>query len=127
PVEGATPPPAPEEGFGRPAPAAPAVKQGLNRFVWDTRYPDAQDFKGLIMWAGSVRGPAAPPGQYQVRLTAAGVTKTQAFAIVRNPNISATDAELREQFVLASQISDKVSAANDAVVRIRDMKDQVGD
>jgi hypothetical protein len=103
------------------------VKQGLNRFVWDTRYPDAKDFKGLIMWAGSVRGPAAPPGQYQVRLTAAGVTRTQAFAIVRNPNISATDAELREQFALASQISDKVSAANDAVVRIRDMKDQVGD
>src|SRR5262249_38447587 len=64
--------PSPEDGF-RPPPPTVAVKQGLNRFVWDTRYPDAKDFKGLIMWAGSVRGPAAPPGQYQVRLTAAGV------------------------------------------------------
>jgi hypothetical protein len=79
------------------------------------------------MWAGSVRGPAAPPGTYQVRLTAAGTTKTQAFAIVRNPRIAATDADLREQFALASQISEKVSAANDAVVRIRGMKDQIGD
>jgi photosystem II stability/assembly factor-like uncharacterized protein len=120
-------PAAAPEDFFRPPPPTVAVKQGLNRFVWDTRYPDAKDFKGLIMWAGSVRGPVAPPGKYQVRLTAAGVTKTQEFAIVRNPNIRATDADLREQFALASQINDKVTAANDAVVRIRDMKDQIGD
>ena len=118
--------PAPDDGF-RPAPVPVPVKQGLNRFVWDTRYPDAKDFKGLIMWAGSVRGPAAPPGTYQVRLTAAAVTKAQDFAIVRNPRITATDADLREQFTLASQINEKVSAANEAVVRIRDMKDQIGD
>ena len=119
-------PPAADDGFRPPPPSVP-VKQGLNRFVWDTRYPDAKDFKGLIMWAGSVRGPAAPPGRYQVRLTAAGVTKTQDFAIVRNPRISATDADLREQFALASQINAKVSAANEAVVRIRDLKVQIGD
>jgi hypothetical protein len=115
------------EDFFRPPPPSVAVKQGLNRFVWDTRYPDAADFKGIIMWAGSVRGPAAPPGKYQVRLTAAGVTKTQDFAIVRNPNFAATDADLREQFALAKQINEKVSSANQAVVRIRDMKDQIGD
>jgi len=122
----AAPAPPQDEGF-RPPPPSVAVKQGLNRFVWDTRYPDAKDFKGLIMWAGSVRGPAAPPGKYQVRLTAAGVTKSQEFAIVRNPNFTATDADLREQFTLASQINDKVSAANDAVVKVRDLKDQIGD
>src|SRR6185295_9520561 len=104
-----TPPPAPEDGVRPPPPPVP-VKQGLNRYVWDMRYPDAKDFKGLIMWAGSVRGPAAPPGRYQVRLTAAAQTKTQEFSIVRNPKISATDADLREQFELARQINDKVSA-----------------
>jgi photosystem II stability/assembly factor-like uncharacterized protein len=118
--------PAPDDGFRPPPPPVP-VKQGLNRFVWDTRYPDAADFKGLIMWAGSVRGPEAPPGKYQVRLTAAGATKSQEFAIVRNPKIAATDADLREQFALASQINQKVSDANAAVVRIRDMKEQIGD
>ena len=60
-----------------------AVKQGLNRFVWDTRYPDAKDFPGLIMWAGSVRGPAAPPGQYQVRLT--GRIRDQDAAVRHRP------------------------------------------
>jgi len=120
------PPPAPEDGVRPPPPPVP-VKQGLNRYVWDMRYPDAKDFKGLIMWAGSVRGPAAPPGRYQVRLTAAAQTKTQEFSIVRNPKISATDADLREQFELARQINDKVSAANDAVLKVRDIKVQIGD
>jgi photosystem II stability/assembly factor-like uncharacterized protein len=128
PAAPATPAAAPSgEEFFRPPPARVAVKQGLNRFVWDTRYPDAKDFPGLIMWAGSVRGPAAPPGEYQVRLTAAGVTKTQPFTIVRNPAISATDADLREQFALASQIGGKVSAANTAVLRIRNLKEQIAD
>jgi photosystem II stability/assembly factor-like uncharacterized protein len=122
-----TPPPAPPDDNFRPPPPQPAVKQGLNRFVWDTRYPDAKDFKGLIMWAGGVRGPAAPPGQYQVRLTAAGVTQTQPFAIRRNPKGSASDEDLSEQFTLASQIGGKVSAANAAVLRIRDLKDQIAD
>jgi hypothetical protein len=103
------------------------VKHGLNRFVWDTRYPDAADFPGLIMWAGSVRGPAAPPGSYQVRLTAAGQTASQPFAIVRNPLISASDADLIEQFTLASQINNRVTTANQAVLKARSLKDQVAD
>jgi photosystem II stability/assembly factor-like uncharacterized protein len=110
---------------GRPAPARVAVKQGLSRFVWDTRYPDAKDFPGLIMWAGGVRGPVAPPGQYQVRLTAAGVTKTQPFSIVRSPLIAASDADLREQFALASQINAKVTTANETVLSIRRLKEQI--
>jgi len=81
----------------------------------------------LIMWAGSTRGPAAPPGQYQVRLTAAGHTKTETFAIVRNPLGAATDADLQEQFKLARQINDRVTAANEAVLRLRSIKEQIGD
>jgi hypothetical protein len=121
------PAPAPEEGFRGAAAPVPATKQGLNRFVWDFRYPDAKTFPGLIMWSGSVRGPAAPPGQYQVRLTVGDQTKTQPFAILRNPLGSATDEDLSAQFVLASQINGKVTAANTAVLRIRGLKEQIAD
>ena len=126
PAEGAPAVPAAEEGV-RPPPARVAVKPGLNRFVWDIRYPDATDFPGLIMWAGGVRGPAAPPGSYQVRLTAAGRTTTQPVAIVRNPLIASTDADLRAQFALASEIGARVGAANTAVLRVRRVKDQIAD
>jgi hypothetical protein len=114
---------APKEG------AAPVpVKAGMNRFVWDMRYANAKEFPNLIMWAASTRGPLAPPGTYQVRLTASGATQAQSFTIARNPNLAGvTDADLAEQFRLALQIRDKVSQANEAVTRIRSVKDQVAD
>jgi photosystem II stability/assembly factor-like uncharacterized protein len=133
------PPPAPppagrpagmEEGEegprrGGPAPRVTATK-GMNRFTWDMRYPNALDFPGMIMWAASTRGPAAPPGRYQVRVTAAGVTGTQDFEIRRNAAVpGVTDADLQAQFALARQISERVSEANRAVIRIRSLKQQI--
>ena len=116
-----------EEGGGRgAAPPRVGVGSGMNRFTWDLRYPGARDFPGLILWAGSTRGPVAPPGRYQVKLTANGVSKTQEFAIARNSNVpTVTDRDLVEQFTLAKQISDKVTMAHDAVLRIRRLKDQI--
>jgi len=99
----------------------------MNRFTWDMRYPAAREFPGLIMWAGSTRGPQAPPGHYTVKLTAPdGLTKTAEFTIKRNEAVKTlTDADLQAQFKLAKQINDKVSAANEAVLRIRSAKDQI--
>jgi photosystem II stability/assembly factor-like uncharacterized protein len=120
-------PPSEEEFFRAPAARVP-VKSGMNRFVWDMRYANAKDFPNMILWAGSTRGPLAPSGTYQVRLTAAGVTRTESFSIARNPNTpGVTDADLAEQFALALQIRDKVTQANEAVVRIRSLKDQIVD
>ena len=117
-----------EGGFRAAPPARVGVQQGMNRFTWDMRYPGARDFPGMILWAGSTRGPQAPPGKYQVRLTAAGETKTQDFQIQRNAAVtSVTDADLHEQFKLARQVSDKITAANEAVLRIRSLKTQIGD
>ena len=118
-----------EEGEDAPrqAPAARvSATAGMNRFTWDMRYPNAVDFPGMIMWAASTRGPAAAPGRYQVRVTAAGVTKTQDFEIKRNAAVpGVTDADLQAQFALAMQISERVSEANRAVIRIRDLKTQI--
>ena len=111
--EGAKPAAPPSEEDVRPAPARVPVKAGMNRFVWDMRYAGAKDFPGMIMWAGSVRGPVAPPGTYQVRLTIGAESKTAPITIRRNPNLpDVTDADLQAQFALAKQISDRVSQAN---------------
>jgi hypothetical protein len=126
---GAAPATPVQEGGGRGGPPARvSARQGMNRFTWDMRYPDARTVPGMILWAASTRGPVAPPGRYQVKLTANGVTKTQDVEIRRNAAVTTvTDADLLEQFKLAKQISDKVTAANDAVIRIRQMKDQIAD
>jgi hypothetical protein len=122
-------PPSDEDFFRRPPDPKPAVAAGINRLNWDLRYPGATDFPGLIMWAASTRGPIAPPGTYQVRVTADGQTQTQAFAIKREPHLLAdvTDADLQKQFDLAMKIRDKTSQANEAVLLVRGIKPQIQD
>jgi hypothetical protein len=123
------PPPSEDGGFGRPPEPHPAVSAGLHRLNWDMRYAGATDFPGLIMWAASSRGPQAPPGAYQVRVTADGQAETQPFAIRREPHVlkDVSDQDLREEFDLAIQIRDKASAANEAVLLIRGIKAQIDD
>jgi len=118
-----------EEGFRRPPEPHPAVSAGLHRLSWDMRYPGATDFPGMIMWAASTRGPQAPPGSYQVRVTADGQTATQAFAIKREPKLlkDVTDQDLREQFDLAMNIRNKTTQANETVLLARGIKAQIQD
>jgi hypothetical protein len=70
----------------------------------------------------------APPGRYQVRVTADGQARTQPLEVRMNPNLAAiTVADLQEQFALAQQIRDRTSAAHDAVIRIRAIRAEVDD
>jgi len=99
--------------------------EGMNRFVWDMRYPDASSFPGMIYWAGATRGPMAVPGDYTVKLTANGKTLSQPFTIRKDPRMGGTPADLQKQLDLSLQIRDKVTQANDSVVRIRDVRKQI--
>ena len=131
-AEGKTPAPGAgddEGGFRRPPDPKPSVAAGLHRVTWDLRYPGATEFPGLIMWAASSRGPIAPPGAYQVRVTADGQTETQAFAIRREPHLlkDVADQDLQEEFDLAMKVRDKASQANEAVLLIRGIKQQIVD
>jgi photosystem II stability/assembly factor-like uncharacterized protein len=101
------------------------VEAGLNRFVWDLRYADAHRFKGLVFWAGGTRGPVAPPGPYRVRLSVGSWSETQPFTVVKDPRVTATSDDLRKQFELLVRIRDRVSAANDAVQAIGELKEQL--
>ena len=68
------------------------------------------------------------PGKYQVRLTVDGKSQTQPLMVRKHPlHTDVTLADLQEQFALASQIRDKVSEANNAVILSRDVKGQVAD
>lgn len=102
----------------------PTTDKGLNTFNWNLRYPGATTFDGMIIWSGSpARGPKAPLGDYQVRLTAGDYSKTYPFAIKMDPNYKGiTEADLKEQFDLAVKIRDKTSMANEAVIKIRETK-----
>jgi photosystem II stability/assembly factor-like uncharacterized protein len=102
-----------------------AKEAGMNRFVWNLRYPDASRFPGMIMWAGGTAGPRAVPGSYQVRLTVGEQTYTQPFQLLKDPRLEVTQEDLRAQFDFLVRIRDRVSEANDAVVQIRDIRGQI--
>jgi len=107
------------------APAQVSANVGLNRFVWDLRYPDATRFPGLILWAGQTTGPRAIPGAYQVRLTVDGKSATQPFAIKKDPRLEATQEELAKQFDLLIKIRDKLSQMHKSILEIRDARKQI--
>jgi photosystem II stability/assembly factor-like uncharacterized protein len=112
-------------GRGRGGPPAASLTPGLNRVNWGLNYPGATTFPGMVLWGASTNGPAALPGTYQVRLTVDGQVQTQPLHVRRHPLRSATDADLKEQFDLAIQIRDKVSEANNAVIQIRRIKQEI--
>jgi photosystem II stability/assembly factor-like uncharacterized protein len=112
-------------GFGAPV-RAPA-QAGMNRFVWDLHYPDATTFPGLIMWAGSTRGPLIVPGTYTVKLTVGDKTQSQQFVVKNDPRLKTTPAEFSAQLSLSIQVRDKLSQVNQAVIDIRAAKKQLED
>lgn len=113
----------------RRGPSRPTGMAGLNHFTWDLRYPGSSTFDCMILWGGSAeQGPLAVPGTYQVRVSANGVRETQPLVVRMDPRLEGvTTANLREQFDLAMRIRDRVSAANDAVLRIRRLRSQVAE
>jgi len=121
-------PPPGEGGFGGGgAPPPVPVEVGLNRFVWDARYPDAVRFPGMILWAGETRGPKLPPGTYQVKLTVEGKSYTQNFEIKADPRLTTTPADYAKQLELGLKIRDKLSETHNAIIQIRDVRKQVED
>jgi len=112
-------------GRGRGGAAGPSMAAGLNNFTWDLQYPGPTTFPGIVLWGASTAGPAALPGSYQVRLTVDGTAQTKPLSVKRHPFRDVTDADLKEQFDLATRIRDKVSEANNAVIRIRSLKQQI--
>jgi len=115
-----------QEGPRRGGAAARVTSdQGLNRFEWDLRYPDAVSFPGMVLWAANVRGPLVVPGTYQVRLTVDGKAQTQKFEVRRDPRVPTTPEQYTAQLQTALQMRDKVSQTNQAVIDIREVRDQI--
>ncbi|MFM1840822.1 MAG: hypothetical protein RIR47_871 [Bacteroidota bacterium] len=108
-------------------PQPPTIKTGLNKFEWDLKYPAATNFKGMILWSAPVyAGPTAVPGNYKVAITAGGKTVSENFEIKMDPRVNdVTLADMQEKFNLSIQIRDEVSKANEAVIKIRAIKEKI--
>jgi photosystem II stability/assembly factor-like uncharacterized protein len=117
-----------EEGGGRGRPPTASMAPGVQRFNWDLQAQPVVNFPGMVLWGATQNGPVVLPGAYQARLTVDGrALPPQSFTVKKHPYHSASDADLQAQFELASQIRDKVNEANNAVIQMRRIKQQLAD
>jgi hypothetical protein len=94
-------------------------KAGMNRFVWDLRYPGVD---------GAPGGPLAVPGKYQVKLSMGSWSQTRLLEIIIDPRVAAdgvTLADLQEQLDLSLKVRDAISEARKLANRIRDAREKM--
>ncbi|MFZ9981414.1 MAG: WD40/YVTN/BNR-like repeat-containing protein [Cyclobacteriaceae bacterium] len=103
----------------------PKIKPGMNRFVWNMRYPDAEGFDGLILWAGGLMGPRATPGTYKAKLTVNGKTQETEFELLKDPRTSGSASDIQEQFNFLIAVRDKLTETHQAIKKIRTAREQI--
>ncbi len=104
-----------------------STEQGMNRFVWDMRYPGAERVPGAVYWGASFRGPLAVPGEYRVRLNVGENRMIKSWKWNKDPRIKATQRDLQEQFDFLIEIRDKVTEVNQGIKKLRNLKKQIND
>ena len=102
-------------------------EDGLNRFVWDLRYDEANRVPNYFLWEynDGAKGPLAVPGNYQVRLTANGKNLTAPFEVKIDPRVTTSQADLEKQFKLEMDVREQLNRLYDAVNQIQDVRDQL--
>jgi photosystem II stability/assembly factor-like uncharacterized protein len=102
------------------------ARNGLNRFVWDMRYPTLPGVDKVFI-EGSYEGRKAAPGSYQARLTYNGQAKTVAFKILPDPRIFALESDYTEQQKTLGMVEDGVKDIHNSVNKMRKVRKQISD
>jgi photosystem II stability/assembly factor-like uncharacterized protein len=115
---------------------------GINRVYWDFRLSPSRTPRmrtkvlehshvpiGDDGWrpageSGRV-SPLAPPGEYTVRLTVGDQEFTQPLVVLKDPNSTGTEADIREQFAVILELRDNTNAVVDLINEAETVRDQI--
>jgi photosystem II stability/assembly factor-like uncharacterized protein len=101
-------------------------RAGLNRFVWDMRYPTLPGVPSVFI-EGGYEGRKAAPGRYSARLRFDTAERTVSFTVLPDPRIHASSAEYAEQQEWAAKVEDGIRDIHGAVLRMRKIRRQISD
>jgi len=111
--------------FDRRGPQHIPAEKGMNRFVWNMRYPDAKRVPRAVLWGGMLSGPVAVPGKYRVKLNVGEESMTHDWEWKKDPRLETTQDDFQEQFDFLIKIRNKVTEVNRAIIRLRDVRKQI--
>jgi len=129
------------------------TRAGYNRVVWDLRYdlphvvalrtpaPDNPHIfeeprfrnrptRPITHWGiqgAQTGGPLAVPGKYTVRVTVNGTTETQPLVVLKDPEITTSDADLAASTQAQVRVRNGLTASADLVNRLEVMRKQIID
>ncbi|MDQ6829978.1 MAG: glycosyl hydrolase [Gemmatimonadota bacterium] len=122
-------PAAPAAGGGPGGAATRATlnpKAGLNAFQWDLRAEPPTTLPGNVtLFGGPSTGYLVAPGRYQVQLTVGSIVESQSVDVRPDPRRTVVAAEIAARDSMARAINSRVGEIHDALLRTRDVRDQV--
>jgi photosystem II stability/assembly factor-like uncharacterized protein len=101
------------------------VTKGMNQFVWNLQYPEAERIEGMILWNGVPGSITAPPGQYYARIRVGQDSVEVPFTVKADPNYKTTQTEYEAQFAFLNQVKEKFNETQKAIKDIRALRTQI--
>jgi photosystem II stability/assembly factor-like uncharacterized protein len=98
------------------------VSKGLNKFIWDMRYPSVSAIPGVPPVNFK---PYAKPGTYQVQLTVDGKSQVQPFELKINPNETYAREETDEKGAFWMEVYAKAEQGVQSVLKAKAAQDKV--
>ena len=115
-------------------PEAPPTKEpGLNRYIWDLRYPRPETVVAAygVSAAYGVETPAWPqgrlvvPGSYHVRMTVDGRTYTAPLDVKMDPRVTTSSAELKQLFDIEATITNALAQSAEQLKQTSGLRSQI--
>jgi photosystem II stability/assembly factor-like uncharacterized protein len=128
-------------------PAALTRDAGLNRFVWNLRYPNPKIlpfgyFGGLLPYTEYTlaehaipgrtpreqpEGPLVLPGDYTVELSAGGERARQTISVLPDPRVTASAADLAAEFALTTRLTEVLAASYDGYTTLKELRSTIAE
>ena len=109
-----------------------AAGAGMHRWIWDLHYSAPDSVKHEYPIAAVPHetprvplGPPAVPGEYNVKLTAAGRTFMAPLIVKMDPRVKASAAELQQQFQAESSLVSMITKSTHAILEARSLHEQL--
>jgi hypothetical protein len=112
-------------GGPSPDPVLP-FKGGLNRFVWNMRYPTVPGVPTVFI-EGEYDGRQAAPGNYTARWKYDSLESNVSFKILPDPRIAATAADYAGQQEWMAKTENSIREIHESVLRMRKIRKQINE